>query len=79
VFLILLKKNLNLLVNRPILLLHGDRDSLVPVESQRNFYSEIKPMYKFKDKIEFIEYENLNHFVTTNMMEESIGWFHRFL
>ncbi|MCF6461216.1 alpha/beta hydrolase family protein [Clostridium sp. Cult3] len=71
--------NIELLINRPILLLHGDSDSVVSIESQRIFYGKIEPMYQEKEKIEFIQYPNLNHFVTTNMMEESIAWFHKYL
>ncbi|MCF6464879.1 alpha/beta fold hydrolase [Clostridium sp. Cult2] len=71
--------NLNLLKDRPILLLHGDSDDLVSIESQRIFYKKIKPVYKYEDRIKFIEYPNLNHFVTTNMMEESIAWFNKYL
>lgn len=71
--------NLNLLLDRPILILHGDSDKVVPIESQRIFYNKIKPMYEYKDNMKFIEYPNLNHFVTTNMMEESIDWFHKYL
>ena len=71
--------NLNLLLDRSILLLHGDSDSLVSIESQRIFYNKIKPLYKDEEKIKFEEYPNLNHFVTTNMMEESIAWFHKYL
>lgn len=71
--------NLQLLKNRPTLILHGDSDSVVSIESQRIFYKKIGPLYENKQKIKFIEYPNLNHFVTTNMMEESISWFHRYL
>ena len=71
--------NLELLKNRPILILHGDSDSIVSIESQRIFYQRIEPLYQNKQKIKFIEYPNLNHFVTTNMMEESINWFYRYL
>lgn len=71
--------NLELLVNRPILLLHGDKDSLVSIESQRIFYNKVFPLYEEKDKIRLIEYPNLNHFVTTNMMEETSIWFNKFL
>mgnify|MGYP000892875781 FL=1 len=71
--------NLELLKNRPILMLHGDDDSVVSIESQRIFYQRIEPLYQNKQKIKFIEYPNLNHFVTTNMMEESISWFYRYL
>jgi dipeptidyl aminopeptidase/acylaminoacyl peptidase len=71
--------NLHLLKNRPILILHGDSDTVVSIESQRIFYEKIKPIYEDKEKIKFVEYNNLNHFVTTNMMEESIAWFYRYL
>ena len=71
--------NLHLLKDRPILILHGDSDTVVSIESQRIFYDKTKLIYEDKDKIKFVEYNNLNHFVTTNMMEESIAWFYRYL
>lgn len=71
--------NLNMLKDRPILLLHGDSDIVVPVGSQRIFYNKLKPLYGDKDKIKLIEYPRLNHFVTTNMMEESINWLGKYL
>lgn len=67
--------NLHLLNNRPILMLHGKDDKTVPAISQKNFYDKAKPYYKNKDNIKLIQYHDLNHFVTTNMMEESIIWF----
>lgn len=71
--------NMHLLKDRPILLLHGEKDTSVPIESQRIFYNRIKPIYEDKHRIRFVEYPNLNHFVTTNMMEESIAWLYKFL
>ena len=71
--------NLELLKNRPILILHGDSDSVVSIESQRIFYKKAELLYEDKQKIKFIEYPNLNQFVTTNMMEECISWFYRYL
>ena len=71
--------NLDLLKDRPILLLHGDSDSSVPIESQRIFYSALSPMCSNKENIKLIEYPKLNHVVTTNMMEESINWLGRYL
>ena len=71
--------NLNLLADRPILLLHGDSDTSVPVESQRVFYYRLSPMYINKEKIKLIEYPKLNHVITTNMMEESINWLGRYM
>ncbi|WP_313341023.1 YqiA/YcfP family alpha/beta fold hydrolase [Sedimentibacter sp.] len=70
---------LNLLKNRPILLMHGDSDNVVPVKSQKDFYNKLNLLYEDNDKIKFVEYTNLNHFVTTNMMEESINWLGRYL
>ncbi len=71
--------HLDRLVNRPILLLHGDSDTLVPVESQRIFYNKLNSIYEDKEKLKLIEYPGLNHFVTTNMMEESINWLGKYL
>lgn len=72
-------KNMELLKDRPILLLHGEKDTSVPIKSQRFFFEKANPMFEKKDRIRFIEYPNLNHFVTTNMMEETIIWFHKYL
>ncbi|MDR7857029.1 YqiA/YcfP family alpha/beta fold hydrolase [Tissierella sp.] len=71
--------NMHLLRDRPILMLHGTNDNVVSVESQRNFYSSIKSLYQDPKKVELIEYPNLNHYLTTNMMEESIAWFYKYL
>ncbi len=71
--------HLELLKDRPILLLNGDSDTVVPIESQSNFYNKLYLLYDDKEKIKFIKYPKLNHFVTTNMMEESINWLGRYL
>ena len=71
--------NLRLIVDRPLLLLHGSNDSVVNIESQRMFYDEIKSLYSDKSLIQLIEYSNLDHFVTTNMMEEAAIWFKKYL
>ena len=72
-------KNIDKIKDRPVLLLHGEKDSSVPVEGQRLFYEKIKALYTNEDRIDFIEYPNLNHYVTTNMMEETIEWFYKYL
>lgn len=71
--------NLEKLKNRPILLLNGNADTVVPPISQRMFYNKINPMYDDRRKLKLIRYPDLNHFVTTNMMEDSIIWFHKHL
>lgn len=71
--------NQELLVDRPILLLHGGADNVVNIESQRDFYKHMKKSYRDKSLIQLIEYENLGHFVTTNMMDEAATWFKKYL
>lgn len=66
--------HLDKLKDRDILMLHGDMDSSVSIDSQRLFLKEIRPLYMDKNRIQLIEYPNLNHYITTNMMEESIKW-----
>lgn len=71
--------HLKALVDRPILLLHGEHDTVVPVSSQKIFYESLKPLQKDGEKLKIVTYEYLNHFVTTEMMEESAIWFHKYL
>ena len=71
--------HLGLITDRPLLLLHGSSDSVVSIESQREFYSQIKSLYSDKSRVQLIEYSNLDHFVTTNMMEEAAIWFKKYL
>lgn len=71
--------NKELLLDRPILLLHGSSDNVVSIESQKSFYNDIKESYNDKSLIQLIEYENLGHFVTTNMMDDAAGWFKKYL
>ncbi len=66
--------NLKSIINRPVLLLHGAADSVVSIKSQRIFYEKIKPLYGDKDKITFKEYPNLDHYLVTDMMEETVKW-----
>lgn len=72
-------KNLDKIIDRPILLLHGDSDSLIDVNVQRDFYARVSPMYTDSSKIKYIEYPKLNHLVTTNMMEDIAIWCEEFL
>ena len=66
--------HLDKLKDRDILMVHGEADSSVSIDSQRLFLKEISPLYKDKNRIKLIEYPNLNHYITTNMMEDSIKW-----
>lgn len=64
---------------RGILLLHGDSDTQVSIETQRYFYNEIKNIYKESDNIQLIESPGLDHYKTVKMIEDSIQCLDRFL
>jgi len=65
---------------RPILLLHGDADTSVPIDIQRYFYDEIKEVYKDNpERLKFVVEPKLNHYKTVRMMEETIAWLDKYL
>ncbi len=65
----------NQFTNRPILLLHGDSDSIVPIDSQRYFYNEIIPLYSDNpNKLQLIEIPRMNHYISIGMIEEILNW-----
>lgn len=71
--------NLDSIIDRPILMINGGSDNVVDPKPQRKFYNIAKASYKDKSLIGLLEYTNLGHFVTTNMMEDTALWFKRFL
>jgi dienelactone hydrolase len=65
---------------RPILMLHGDADSSVPIDCQRVFYQEASPLYKeAPEKLRLQEIPRLDHYITTGMLEEAIIWLKKYL
>ena len=73
------KKNPNSMIenlaDRPILILHGESDSIVSIAPQREFFENFKVKYQNAEDIKMISYQNLDHFVTTNMLEDMCKWF----
>lgn len=73
-------KNTQLLNRRPILMFHGDSDSMVSIESQKLFYEETLPIYsENQEDFKFIEIPRLNHYITIGMFEEAILWLKKHL
>ncbi len=67
--------NLEKLQGRPLLLLHGEQDTSVPLAGQKIFYQAALSRYQScSDKISLITYENLNHYFTTGMLAGTIEW-----
>lgn len=68
------------LKNRPILMLHGDRDSSVPIDCQRVFYEEMSDLYSENpERLKLIEIPRMDHYISTGMFEEAIEWFKKYL
>ena len=67
------------LKDRPILILHGESDQVVDIEPQLVFYNELQELNLDKDKLRIITYSNLNHYLTTGMLEEMILWLEKYL
>lgn len=72
-------ENLDELKDRPILILHGEDDTVVEVGPQREFYEALKSRFDRQDLIMMSTYKQLNHYVTTNMMEEMGSWLEKYL
>lgn len=65
---------------RPLLLLHGSVDAVVPPEGARRFVQLARPYYQdHPERLAILEQERLNHYVTTYMIEQMRQWFCRFL
>lgn len=59
-----------LMTNKPILLMHGENDHIVPIEGQIDFYLQKGEEYN----IQFITYKNVNHTITNYMVDDLINW-----
>lgn len=65
---------------RPIFILHGSSDELVPISIQKYFYEKISPVYKKLPQIlKFDEIPRLNHYVTIGMLKSSIEWMNLYI
>ncbi|MCR3954818.1 MAG: alpha/beta fold hydrolase [Gudongella sp.] len=66
--------NMDSLLDRPILILHGEADSMVEISPQREFYERLRELHRAEGDLKMVSYKNLDHFVTTNMLEEMGKW-----
>ncbi len=62
------------LLDRPILILHGEADSMVEITPQRDFYEKLRELHRVEGGLRMVSYKNLDHFVITNMLEEMGKW-----
>ena len=72
-------KNPESFINRPLLLLHGEADEVLSIDSIKKFYKSLAPKYQDKERLKLIAYPDINHTISTNMMEEAIIFFNKYL
>ena len=65
---------------RPLLLLHGDQDDVVPIAGDLALYDRLLPAYQaVPGHLELVVYPGLGHLYTDEMMERAAEWIARFL
>jgi uncharacterized protein len=68
------------LANRPLLLWHGKKDSMVPFSVTYQFYETIKPDYqKNPERLVFLVDEKAGHKVSRDGLLATVEWFKRHL
>ncbi|WP_164779793.1 alpha/beta hydrolase family protein [Paenibacillus kobensis] len=60
--------------NRGLLLLHGENDHTIPIDSQQYFIESMSSRQIPLDKLQFLAYPNVGHHVTIAMLEKSKQW-----
>jgi uncharacterized protein len=61
---------------RAILMLNGTADTSLPIDSQKTFFNRMLPLYEQgTNKLQLIEAVNVNHSITTGMLERAVMWF----
>lgn len=71
--------NIEKFKNLPLLLLHGEKDTVVPIASDNHFFEALKNAYDKGSPLKMITFDRLNHFVTQGYINEMINWFENYL
>lgn len=74
-----LSKHLTKLNERPLLLWHGKKDSVIPFKYSYSFYVQAKKYYTNSKHIRFLQEENRDHKVSKYAMLETVKWFEQYL
>ena len=65
---------------RPLLMLHGDADDVVPVQGVRALYKRLLPLYKdAPERLALTIFPGLGHHYTDDMAAQSVAWTQKFL
>ncbi len=75
-----LLENRHVLNERPILMLHGEADSVISIEMQCMFYREAKDSYcEHPERLKLIEVPGVDHHTTMGMFELAVDWIKQYL
>lgn len=67
--------HLETLAQRPMLIVHGEQDQVVPIGGQDYFFNEVQEIYKdIMGNIKFARFPRVNHYITVQMVEEILLW-----
>lgn len=66
---------------RPLLLLHGEWDDVVPVHGARALHAALRPRYDREDpsRLALVEYPGAGHALLPDMAARAVDWMARFL
>jgi len=68
-------RHLENLADFPLLVQNGVDDEIIPIEEIRDFRKKLSPLYTKKENVRFIEYYNIGHEATDEMIRNAIDWF----
>ncbi|MET3727030.1 dipeptidyl aminopeptidase/acylaminoacyl peptidase [Fictibacillus halophilus] len=57
----------------PVLMLHGDSDTVIAIEGQQDYYRHLKEVEK-RSNVELKIYKNVNHQFTPEMVSDLKAW-----
>jgi uncharacterized protein len=60
----------------PILLIHGEQDSIVSIEGKEHYYSYLINQ-KNSNKVKYLVYQDVNHQFTMEMLVDLVSWLKR--
>ncbi|SKC91775.1 alpha/beta hydrolase family protein [Maledivibacter halophilus] len=72
-------KSLMLMKDFPLLMLNGAKDELISIYGVRKSFDMLKENYCNKDKIKLIEYKDIGHERTSQMIVDVCSWLKKFI
>ncbi|MFS1514302.1 alpha/beta hydrolase family protein [Chengkuizengella sp. SCS-71B] len=60
----------------PVLLMHGDSDTTVSINGQKDYYLYLTENRKRED-VNFLIYQNTNHIISPEMVKDLLDWLNK--